>query len=426
MIRQSDMTEYNISYMRYANLNDATQALLLYAPMSKLGVYDLDMMHRLMNAIGDPHKRLRIIHVAGTSGKTSTCYYIRALLELSGSRTGLTVSPHITAINERVQIDGVPLEEALFLQYLGTFMGMVESTDLHPSYYELTMAFAYYVFDKEKVDYAIIETGLGGLLDSSNVASREDKICVIQRIGYDHTEILGNTIEEIASQKAGIIHEKNAVYILDQPQPVLDVTESYAQTKHAFVTVVKNSHDTEIPVAYQRANWSLALAVYRYVAQRDSVQVINSSQLTLAKQQTPPGRYEVLSYRHKTVILDGAHNEQKLRALVDSLPDYANKPVIIFSLKGNKDQNIAEYLRLLKDSCSQLVLTTFVVGQDIRSINNVDVEIVKKCADEIGIPSIIIDDQQSALDYAVGQEPNTVLITGSLYLVSEMRKLIVG
>lgn len=413
--------------MRYSSLDEATQALLTYAPASKLGVYTLSMMHQLMTAVGNPHTRLRIIHVAGTSGKTSTCYYIRALLELSGRRTGLTVSPHITAINERVQIEGLPLDESSFLQYLDTFINIVDSTGLKPSYYEMTMAFAYYVFDQEHVDYAIIETGLGGLLDSSNVAARDDKVCVIQRIGYDHTEILGDSIEEIALQKAGIIHEHNPTFVLDQPRPALDTIVSYAYTKHADVTIVKDSHDPDINVTYQRANWSLAHAVYNYLVSRDHVRMIDGQLLVQAKTQTPPGRYETLSYKGKTVILDGAHNQQKLVALFDSLPAYAVvKPVIIFALKAGKDYELGEYLGLLKTHCSQLVLTTFAVGQDIRLIKNVDIEVVKRHADELGISATLVSNQQDALDYAVGQESDTVLITGSLYLVSAMRKLIVN
>ena len=426
VIRQSGVAEYNIPYMRYSTLNQATQALLQYAPVNKIGVYDLSVMQQLMVALGSPQDRLRIIHVAGTSGKTSTCYYIRALLELSGSRTGLTVSPHIIAINERVQIGGEPLAEKRFLQYLDTFMDIVDSTILMPSYYELAIAFAYYVFDKEHVDYAIIETGLGGLLDSTNVASHKDKVCVIQRIGYDHTEILGDTIEKIALQKAGIIHDHNPVFIAEQPEPALDVIMTYARTKHAEVTVVKVTHDANIPVMYQQGNWSLAFAVYNFIVSRDHIQMVDDEQRVSAMAQTPPGRYEVREYKGKTVILDGAHNEQKLAALFHSLSILVvARPTVIFSLRENRDTKVGEYLKLLKDRCSQIVLTTFAVGQDARSIKSVDVAVVKRQADELGIPATIAYSQADALAYALNQEPDTVLITGSLYLVAEMRKLIV-
>lgn len=426
MIRQSDVAEYNITYMKYATLDQAAQALLLYSTLSRTGTYSLSTMHQLMSAVGNPHERIRVIHVAGTSGKTSTCYYIRALLELSGCRTGMTVSPHITAINERVQIAGVPLDESRFLEYLDTFLDMVDRVDLAPSYYELTMAFAYYVFGREQVEYAVIETGVGGLLDGSNIASHQDKICVIQRIGYDHTEILGDTVEKIALQKAGIIHEHNIVFVLEQPEAALDTIVSYAGTKHAEVTIVKDTHDADVKVAFQQANWSLALAVYTYIVDRDRLHMIDAQQMRIAKGQTAPGRYEVRVYKGKKVILDGAHNEQKFTALLDSLPtNDVQKPIVIFSIKQSKGHKAGEYLKLLKGHCSQLVLTTFAVGQDMRSIKNVNVAIVKRYADEIGIRATVVANEREALAYALGQEPDTIVITGSLYLISEMRKLIV-
>lgn len=426
-IRQSDREGYNRAYMRYKNLDEATQALLSYAPNYLPGKYDLSVISQLMKLVGNPQEKLRVIHVAGTSGKTSTCYYIRALLELSGCRTGMTVSPHITAINERVQIDGKPLNEDQFLSYLDEFLEIVRASTVKPSYYEITMAFAYYVFDKEHVDYAVIETGLGGLVDGSNVASRKDKVCAIQRIGYDHTEILGETLEEIALQKAGIIHDHNTVFVLQQADEALRTIIDYAQTKNAKVSVVQETNDTEIPVAYQHANWSLAVAVYQYLVTRDHLEHLDDAQRSRAKKMTAPGRYEVHEYKHKKVILDGAHNEQKLTALFDSLYDmHGQDPVVIFAIKGRKDKKVGDYLAVIKGRCRALIFTGFHVGQDSIYIQNVDLDFMTNEADKLGIPSVAIADQASAIDYAIDQDSDTILITGSLYLISEIRKLIVG
>jgi dihydrofolate synthase/folylpolyglutamate synthase len=425
-IRQSGRPEYNRAYMRYANLDEATNALLLYAPNYLPGKYDLSVISQLMELVGNPQERLRVIHVAGTSGKTSTCYYIRALLELSGCRTGMTVSPHITAINERVQVDGQPLNEQQYLNYLDEFLEIVRAGSVTPSYYEITMAFAYYVFDKEHVDYAVIETGLGGLVDGSNVASRADKVCAIQRIGYDHTEILGETIEDIALQKAGIIHQDNTVFVLEQTNEAIQTIINYARTKKASITIVPEKNDPEIPVAYQHANWSLAVAVYQYIMARDHLKPLDTDQLSQAKKMTAPGRYEVHTYKNKRIILDGAHNEQKLNALFDSLYDtHGQNPVVIFSVKGRKDKKVADYLMTIKGHCSTLIFTGFHVGQDSISIQNVDLDYMKNEADKLGIPSIVIADQAMAIDHAMSQDSDTILITGSLYLISEIRKLIV-
>lgn len=121
-------------------------------------------MRQLMELLGNPQDSYAVIHVAGTSGKTSTAYFIRGLLQTAGKKTGLTVSPHIRSITERIQIDGRPISDELFVSYLNQLLEKVENSPLTPTYFELLVALAYLVFREEKVDYAVIETGLGGLL----------------------------------------------------------------------------------------------------------------------------------------------------------------------------------------------------------------------------------------------------------------------
>lgn len=409
----------------YQTLEEATTALLTYAPSTRPKTYDLTVMKRLMTAIGSPETRLRVIHVAGTSGKTSTCYYLRSLLEASGQRVGLTVSPHITAINERVQIDEVPLAEDIFLRYFNNFIQLVRATDLTPSYYELTMAFAYFVFDKERVDFAVIETGLGGLLDGSNVAEREDKICVIQRIGYDHTEILGNTLPEIALQKAGIIHARNIVFLLEQSMEVDEVISKYAADNNATLYRVKETEDNEVPIAYQQANWTMAYAVYHYIAERDNLAPIALAELNNIKQLTPPGRYELYKYGAKNIILDGAHNGQKLAALMASMRSKnIISPTVIFSLKGTDNNKIDECFAAIAANCGDLFITSFMVGQDARHISNADLMTMVTSANKQGLSARVFADQRDALEAAMATENKNVLITGSLYLVSQMRQLL--
>lgn len=409
----------------YNNLDEATTALLSYAPAERPKSYNLSTMKRLMAILGNPEQSLKVIHVAGTSGKTSTSYYIRGLLEAAGQKTGLTVSPHITDINERVQIHGVPLEASSFLKYFEEFINIIQATDILPSYYELTMALAYFVFAKEAVDYAVIETGLGGLLDGSNVAERGDKICVIQRIGYDHTEILGETLPEIALQKAGIIHDNNTVFVLEQPHDIDEVIAAYAKQKNATLYRVSETVWPDIPVAYQHANWSMAYAVYRYLVEQEGIPELEPEAMRKLKQQTPPGRYEMKQYKDKTIIFDGAHNGQKLLALMKSMDEKGiNLPVIILSLKKTDDKKIDECMAAVAGHCSELILTTFYLGQDSRFITNTDTGTMQQYAAKHGINTTIIDDQRAALEKATNSESRTVLVTGSLYLVSEMRKLI--
>ena len=188
------------------SFNDIDTVLKDFIPpmRSFRSVYTLDTMRALMLALGNPQNSYKTIHVAGTSGKTSTSYYIAALLGQTGKKIGLSVSPHVDNVNERVQIDLVPLDEHEYCQQFSTFLQIINKLRIKPTYFELLIAFAFWQFAQEKVDYAVIEVGLGGLLDGTNVIERSDKVCVIADIGLDHVAVLGNSLAGIAAQKAGI------------------------------------------------------------------------------------------------------------------------------------------------------------------------------------------------------------------------------
>ena len=154
--------------------------------------YKLDAMQAFMEYLGNPQDKVQVIHVAGTSGKTSTCYYIAALLHGAGYKVGHTVSPHVDEINERVQINLEPLPETQFCEALSEFSDLVAGFDQQLSYFEVMVALAYWYFAKVGVDYAVIEVGLGGRIDGTNVVTRGDKISVITNIGFDHTKIFAS------------------------------------------------------------------------------------------------------------------------------------------------------------------------------------------------------------------------------------------
>src|SRR5688572_10716165 len=150
---------------------EANEVLRQFWPelLSRRDVYTTETMVELMDYLGNPQDKLKIIHVAGTSGKTSTCYYSAALLKAAGKKVGLTVSPHVDEINERVQIDLVPMPEEAFCRDMTEFLGLVKKSELEPSYFEVLLAFAYWEFVRHRVEYAVIEVGMGGLTDATNV-----------------------------------------------------------------------------------------------------------------------------------------------------------------------------------------------------------------------------------------------------------------
>ena len=402
------------------SLDAAMETLLQYSPRDMKGKYQLDRMQALLEFLGNPQETFCSIHIAGTSGKTSTSYFIRGFLEAAGRKTGLTVSPHIVAINERVQIGGIPLAEDLFLAYLNEFLPLVSETKLQPTYFELLIALAYWVFAREKVDYAVIETGLGGLLDGTNTITREDKVCVITNIGLDHTEILGDTLPLIAEQKAGIIQPRNHVLVRAQEEEVMRVFERVAGAQGAQLEVISDITAPGILPEFQHGNWALALAAYHYVAQRDGLGDLTDVQQERVTHQTPPGRGEVYEIDGKTVILDGAHNPQKLEALLHSLKlQNITSAAVLANFVESPDSKLQQSIELLLPFASGWIVPEFSAGQDLKSRHSF--ESGRIVAGSRSHDVVAIADPHEALRALMARPERMLLITGSLYLVSLLR-----
>src|ERR1700689_2040317 len=220
--------------VKFNNLKEAERALAGYAlPKASIKRKDitLERIIPFMNLIGNPQDKLRVIHVAGTSGKTSTAYYMAALLAAGGNKVGLAVSPDIDSITERIQINGQDIAEAELCAELGVFLDIAQQASPKPSYFELFHAFTLWAMERQSVDYVVVETGVGGLLDATNISGRPDKVCIITDIGFDHTELLGKTFRAIAAQKIGIAHDQNNVFMSPQADEIMAVVEDWA-AKH--------------------------------------------------------------------------------------------------------------------------------------------------------------------------------------------------
>ena len=414
--------------MTIANFYEANKVLSGFTPKKGLTKenYTLDRMFDLMNLLGNPQNKLKIIHVAGTSGKTSTAYFLAALLSAKGKKVGLTVSPHIAEINERVQINLIPLPEVEFCRELSVFLDLVKNSKIEPSYFELLVAFAFWEFARQRVDYAVIEVGLGGLLDGTNVIDRIDKICVITDIGLDHMQRLGKTITAISEQKAGIIKKKNVVFAYFQSSAVNDVFKRVSQNRHAQLYEIDEyglDQSLDFLPKFQRRNLGLALKVVEFVSKRDKLGDLNKEQILASAKTKIPGRMEIFAIGGKTLILDGAHNAQKLRALVLSMREkFPTEPVaVLMSLSSNAPGAIEEISRITRFS----IITTFSGGQDLprHSIDTKKIEILFKM---YGIDSKIIIDPQKALKKLLKRREKILLITGSFFLLNELRPIILS
>jgi len=387
--------------------------------------YSLDRIVKLLAYLGDPQEQFRTIHIAGTSGKTSTSYFIRSLLEQSGKKTGLTVSPHITGINERVQISGEPLTEKKFVAYLEEFLDLVDESRVTPTYFELLAAFAYWVFAKEHVDYVVVETGLGGRLDATNTIERDDKVCVITQIGLDHTHILGDTTQKIATEKAGIIRHNNQAFVAFQDEDIVAIFRERAEHMNAKLEVI-NPDDSLLPASlpsFNTSNISLAHAATRYIANRDGFVLTMNPTL-----QAPPGRFEVFNVRGKTVVLDGAHNPQKFAALMKSLTERRLVPAhFVVAFKSSPGKDISNSLQHLLPFASSFTLTSFDMGMDQKILKSVPAGTIAEILRTLTPTSTyIVNDAKQALERALRDDSLLpIIVTGSLYLVAELRQFLI-
>lgn len=383
--------------------------------------YDLNKMRELMQLVGNPQKQLKIIHIAGTSGKTSTSYYTAALLKEAGCKVGLTVSPHVNGLNERLQISLKPASESDFIQAFNEFISQIDIQKIKPSWFELMIAFAYWYFKKQKVDYVVIETGLGGLLDATNIADNQDKLCVITDIGLDHTKILGTSLPEIARQKAGIVHRGN-VLITHKQKPEIDVVfEDVCARQKAKLIHAEDllKSDIKIPL-YQQRNLNLALNAYDYIRERDNLKTLQAEQIKKVVMTQIPGRMEAHRLNGKTVIFDGAHNKQKMAAFIESYKDLygAIKPNILLAVK--EAENVPEIATLLNKFANEIIVTEYSDKQDT-PVNSVTTKEIKRQFRE---PQKIVTehDFSKAFNRLLKSDRDIVVVTGSLYLISKIKQ----
>lgn len=417
---------------RIRTIEDVEAALRPYVPLvAQLTGKDVTLarVRPIMALLGDPQDKLRIIHLAGTSGKTSTAYFMAALLGASGKKVGLTVSPHVDSITERVQLNGRPMSETEFCRELEAFLAIIEGAAEKPSYFELLTAFAYWVFARAGVDYAVIETGMGGLYDATNVAGRPDKVCVITDIGFDHMHILGSTLPEIARQKIGIVHEQNQVFMYQQSEEVMGEVETWVQAHQAELTVTSEAAERHsygesldnLP-AYQQRNWLLARRVYQFVAERDGLPKLSAEQLHRTRTLQVPGRMDERQVGDKTIVMDGAHNEQKMATFVQSFQKrYPGvKPTVLLALKEGKEYRAVA--PILAEFAARIIVTTFETSQDLPA-RAIAPALMREALKNAGAVEVIAaPDQHEAFQMLVDAPENTGVITGSFYLLSQLRQ----
>ena len=408
--------------MKFASMRDVTYFLdeLIAHPPEKHN--RLVCVAHILETLGSPQSQIPAIHIAGTSGKGSTAYYATSLLNRAGYTTGTLVSPHIASVAERSLINGQPLPEQEYLHYFQAFANLYVVHNLHLSYFEFLTIFSFWLFKEIGVDYIIIEVGIGGRLDTTNVIFRSPTVRVITDIGLDHTELLGNTLTEIAQEKAGIIHQSDSVVMNRQASEIETIIRQYAESQHSQFSIASPIIDDFLKILpdFQQRNWTLA---YRAVEKRlslDEKPSLPKEVLEKSTHITIPGRLEKRITDGINVIFDVAHNPQKICALADSLrklyPD--KKPIFVVAFGQNKHSSLAESLAII-DGLTQLTYaTTFSAnyGKNHRNVPPETIQHLMKSAVEIE------HNTDKALAKAIKKARQLdmyVVVAGSFYLVSE-------
>ena len=398
----------------------------------------LDAIRGVCAVLGDPQKELRAIHVAGTNGKGAVCAMIEACLRSGGLRACRYTSPHLVRINERFFVDGKPVDDATLERAADKVFHADSDTNSQLTFFEALTAVAFIAFSESKCDYAVLETGLGGRLDATNICAPE--ICIITKIGLDHCDWLGDTVEKIAAEKAGII-KKGVPIVLGKNDPeVIAVVKARASEVGApFFYAPDMADESEIPDgfslegAFNRENAVTALAALKVLGQLesskgllgqtlcDTTQTLNDHKQILSGTMLKglcnvvwPGRFQ----RVGRFIIDGAHNPPAARALAAALSKYApfagSVPTLIAGFCGDKD--VDETLRILAPLVGK--------GIAVRTNNprSLAPEELARKMESAGIPAISCDSIHLALE-KMGSVPSgsgvDTLICGSLFLAGE-------
>jgi len=383
--------------------------------LEELDSYSLDRIKKLLKKLDNPQDKFKVVHIAGTSGKTSTCYYLAKLLNLNGYKTGLMISPHLEEINERAQINSEPIAEEEFCKNFDKFIKIISPFGIKLTYFEIFVAFAFWYFERAKVDYVVAEVGVGGLYDGTNTINRRDKICVITDIGLDHISMLGDTIEKIAAQKAGIIQTGNKVFCNQQDQTVMGIFNKTAKSKNAELVVnPKNNF-----LSFSERNFSLAKLIAAEIFREDSKHNLDDKQLEEAASLVVPGRMEEYYLNGKNIILDGAHNSQKIENLLESLNGInLDDCCVVIAVSENKKDHLLKISQFIKKFASHVILTSFKTKQDFMR-ESLSPGYLKAYFDDISSEKVF--DLDKAIERAMDRPEKTILFTGSLYMVGPVR-----
>lgn len=412
------------------NYPDSVRFLYALGNEIKTAKLGLDRIRAVLAALGDPHRGMRFVHIAGTNGKGSTAAMIDAALRASGQRTGLFTSPHLVEPTERIRIGGSPVTATQFAGAFERVHGTSEELlaagriDLHPTYFETVTAMAFVLFREFAVDRVVLEVGLGGRLDATNIVAPE--LCVITPVDFDHEQYLGHTIEAIAGEKAGILKAGvPAVFARQRPE----ADRVLAETAARLGCAVHRSADARVTDIRIHAHGSRFVMNGRELVcpLAGEHQVENAVTASVALEQLGvapwgiahavwPGRIERVA-EHPDIVLDGAHNPAGARALARYIERFYSGRRIWMVYGSMRDKAVEEIAGILFPLASEIVLTAPHFARALRPDAIRELWPAARTAPDLATAVSIVR--------AEALPSGAVFITGSLFVVGEARSLLV-
>jgi len=417
------------------------QKLPMYSRMGSAAFKkDLTNIRVLCEHLGNPQQHFKSIHIAGTNGKGSVSHMLGAVFQTAGYRTGLYTSPHLYDFRERIRLNGAVIPEEYVMDFVEKLKPLIEK--IEPSFFEITVAMAFQFFADQKADVAIIEVGLGGRLDSTNIITPE--LSVITNIGWDHMNMLGNSLQEIAAEKAGIIKENIPVVIGETLPETKSVFEKIAIEKNAPVTWAEDfltaSHqtldtellsvefqkqdgeniiaETDLPGIYQVNNLRTVLTAIDVLKKRNW-QLADAFVHDALKQVRPltglGGRWEVI-HRDPLIVLDVAHNGNGVAKMVEHLQhlSYRQLHLVIGMVKDKEVENVLQIL----PSSAHYYFTQAAIPRALPAT-----ELAQKAA-SLNLEGKTYENVNLALQEATtnAEKEEVILVCGSIFLVAEVDK----
>lgn len=397
---------------------------------------DLDNTIQLCQELANPHLAFKSIHVAGTNGKGSTSHMLASVLQSAGYKTGLYTSPHLKSFTERIRVNGAEVSQAFVVDFVNKIKPAIER--IKPSFFEITVAMAFEYFATQKVDIAVVEVGLGGRLDSTNVITPE--VSVITNIGWDHKDILGDTLEKIASEKAGIIKSEVPVVIseqqseidevfiqkaFDEQAPIFFASDTYGatlQADHQTFDVyhrdklVFESLDLPLKGYYQQQNLPgvlMTIDVLRSKGWQIPMEKVRHGLLHVVSQTNLKGRWQKLG-SNPLIICDTGHNQDGIDVLLKQIKEQSFKHLHMV-LGMVKDKDISAILSLLpKDATYYFCQANIPRAMDAKAL--------EENALTFDLHGEVIPDVNEAIQRAKEKaaEDDFIFIGGSTFVVAEI------